>query len=362
MDQDFIASIYEAAVIPELWKGRGLLDQLARRSHAHDGVLMGVSPEGDFRWIGNDSAVPKMKVYIAENWGSKNPYLLSEERTRRFSEPRFLMDTDIMTYEEMMASEYYQGFMRPHGCFWHAGTGITSPSGDIIKLSIHRSFEEGPLPRNVTASLTEIRPHLARAALLASRLKFEQIKSTIDAMEALGIWAGALKNGRLVVANQSFQRLIPNTMRDCRHRLVIDQKTADARWESLLEAGVTKYGGSFPIAAQEDQLAMVVHALPIAGAANDIFNAADLLLAITPLSKEATVDESILAGLYDLTPAEASVAREIGLGKSVDEVAKAREVSVGTVRTQLHSVFDKTGSKRQAELARLIFGLAKCGD
>jgi hypothetical protein len=31
------------------------------------------------------------------------------------------MDTDIMTQEEMMASEYYQGFMRPHGCFWHTG-------------------------------------------------------------------------------------------------------------------------------------------------------------------------------------------------------------------------------------------------
>ncbi len=359
MDHELIASIYEAAVVPELWKGHGLLDQLARRSQSHDGVLMGVSPDGVARWIGNDSAIPKMEIYIKEGWGAKNPYLLSEERSRKFSEPRFLMDTDIMTYEEMMESEYYQGFMRPHGCFWHAGTGITSPSGDIIKISVHRSYEEGPLPGEVTTALTEIRPHLARAALLASRLKFEQIKSTVDAMEALGIWAAALKNGRLVVANRSFQSLIPNVMRDCRHRLVIDQKTADARWASLLESRVSQFGGSFPIAAREDHPAMVVHALPISGAANDIFNAADLLLAITPVLKEAKVDDGILAGLYDLTPAEASVAKEIGLGKSVDEVARLRDVSVGTIRAQLHSVFDKTGSKRQSELARLVLGLGQ---
>jgi hypothetical protein len=73
LDHDFIASIYEAAVVPELWKGRGLLDQLARRSYAHDAVLMSVSPDRDFRWIGNDSAIPKMHVYIEEGWGAKNP-------------------------------------------------------------------------------------------------------------------------------------------------------------------------------------------------------------------------------------------------------------------------------------------------
>ncbi len=359
MDHDFIDTIYEAAVVPELWKGPGLLDQLARRSQSRDGVLMGVSPDGDFRWIGNDSVIPKMQAYIAEGWGSKNPYLQSEERSRKFAEPRFLMDTDVMSVEEMMESEYYQGFMRPHGCFWHAGTGITSPSGDIIKLSVHRSFEEGPLPQEVTTRLTELRPHLARAALLASRLKFEQIKSTVDAMETLGIWAAALKNGRLVVANKSFARLIPDVIRDHRHRLVIAQKAADTRWASLLEARVAKLGGSFPIAAEREHPAMVVHALPVAGAAHDIFNAADLLLAVTPVLKEAKVDDSILAGLYDLTPAEAGVAREIGLGRSVDEVAKSRDVSVGTVRAQLHAVFDKTGSRRQIDLARLVLGLSK---
>ncbi|WP_431320017.1 helix-turn-helix transcriptional regulator [Rhizobium sp. YTU87027] len=359
MDYEFIASIYEAAAIPDLWKGRGLLDQLALRSHCKDGVLMGMPPGGELRWIGNDSAVPKMEVYVSENWIARNPYLLNEERVRKFSEPRFLMDTEVMSVEEMMESDYYQGFMRRYGCFWHTGTSISSPSGDIIKLSVHRSFEEGPLPSEVTGRLTELRPHLARAALLASRLKFEQIKSTVDALESLGIWAGALRNGKLIVANSGFSRLIPEVIRDSRHRLVFAQRTTEARWQALIEGGVVKLGGSFPIAADEQHPAMVVHALPIAGEAHDIFAAADLLLVITPAIREAKVDDGLLAGLFDLTPAEASVAREIGLGQSVEVVAKARNVSVGTVRAQLHTVFEKTGTSGQIDLARLVVGLGK---
>ncbi|OWV93166.1 hypothetical protein ATY81_14915 [Rhizobium sp. R72] len=160
-------------------------------------------------------------------------------------------------------------------------------------------------------------------------------------------------------ANSGFSRLIPEVIRDSRHRLVFAQRTTEARWEALIEAGVVKLGGSFPIAADEQHVGMVVHALPIAGEAHDIFAAADLLLVITSAIRDAKVDDGLLAGLFDLTPAEASVAREIGLGQSVEVVAKARNVSVGTVRAQLHTVFEKTGTSGQIDLARLVVGLGK---
>jgi DNA-binding CsgD family transcriptional regulator len=359
MDDIFVDAIYEAAAVPELWKGQGILQQLAKRCTAGDGILLGMSPDGEFRWIANDAAIPKMEIYVRENWVAKNPYLLDDARIRRFREPRFVMDTDVMSADEMIASEYYQGFMRPHGCFWHVGTNIESPSGDIIKLSIHRPFDDGPLPTKVATMLNGLRPHLARAALLASRLRFEQVKSTVDAMEALGIWAGALKNGRLVVANAGFSSLIPHVLLDNRRRLVIRQRAADNRWASMLEARVSRIGGSFPIVATEEFPAMVAHALPIKGTAHDIFNAADLLLVMTPASKHVVIDDAILAGLYDLTPTEAIIVRDLAQGSSVEQLARSRGVAPGTLRVQLHSIYDKTGAKGQAELARLIAGLGK---
>ena len=56
----------------------------------------------------------------------------------------------------------------------------------------------------------------------------------------------------------------------------------------------------------------------------------------------------------DLTLAEAQVAALVVAGQSADQIATQRQVSVGTVRTQIKALLEKTGSERQIELvARL---------
>jgi len=70
------------------------------------------------------------------------------------------------------------------------------------------------------------------------------------------------------------------------------------------------------------------------------------------LAKE--VDPGFLAAAFTFTPAEARMAARLAAGLSVDEIAVEFNVSVATIRTQLASVFDKTGTRRQAELVRLL--------
>ncbi|TGT57304.1 hypothetical protein EN813_038360 [Mesorhizobium sp. M00.F.Ca.ET.170.01.1.1] len=108
-----IERIYEAAAVPELWGGRGVLDMLASVGTCTDGVIIAVDKKKTLRWTANDSATPKLEVYFRENWVVKNPYLETAERIARFSVPKFVMDTEVMSAEEMQASGYYQGFMRP---------------------------------------------------------------------------------------------------------------------------------------------------------------------------------------------------------------------------------------------------------
>lgn len=57
--------------------------------------------------------------------------------------------------------------------------------------------------------------------------------------------------------------------------------------------------------------------------------------------------------LYGLTPAEARLAAALALGQSLADIAHVQHVSLATVRTQLRSVFSKTGTSRQAQLVRL---------
>jgi len=61
-----------------------------------------------------------------------------------------------------------------------------------------------------------------------------------------------------------------------------------------------------------------------------------------------------LGRLYDLTASEALLALHIADGGDTSAYAAARQVSRNTVRNQLQAVFDKTGTRRQAELVRLL--------
>jgi DNA-binding CsgD family transcriptional regulator len=64
--------------------------------------------------------------------------------------------------------------------------------------------------------------------------------------------------------------------------------------------------------------------------------------------------EAQLVALFGLTPAEARVACEVARGCDPKYVADALCVMPSTVRTHLHHVFAKTGTRRQADLMRLI--------
>ena len=67
---------------------------------------------------------------------------------------------------------------------------------------------------------------------------------------------------------------------------------------------------------------------------------------------------AILSRRYDLTAGELRVLLALIDTGSVAEVARHLGISEGTVRNHLHRLFEKTGTRRQAELVRLVSGLA----
>jgi DNA-binding CsgD family transcriptional regulator len=71
---------------------------------------------------------------------------------------------------------------------------------------------------------------------------------------------------------------------------------------------------------------------------------------------EATVDvhRQWLREDFGLTPAEAAVAVEVLEADGLQAAAGRLGISLATARTHLAHVFDKTGTRRQAELVRLI--------
>jgi DNA-binding CsgD family transcriptional regulator len=71
----------------------------------------------------------------------------------------------------------------------------------------------------------------------------------------------------------------------------------------------------------------------------------------------ANVPHDTLAALYALTPAEVQIGNALLAGQSISEIARRREVAIGTVRMQIKSIFRKTKTHRQSELVKLLLSL-----
>jgi DNA-binding CsgD family transcriptional regulator len=66
------------------------------------------------------------------------------------------------------------------------------------------------------------------------------------------------------------------------------------------------------------------------------------------------LEPEALQKLYGFSPAEAAIAHALLRGQTLDDAARERGISYGTARTQLKSLFGKTGCRRQSDLIALL--------
>ena len=171
---------------------------------------------------------------------------------------------------------------------------------------------------------------------------------------------------------------LPLAVVDC--RLVIAWANPAAReehssaWAALFDK---RTDNSAQIAIRRQLQALVAASLRqrtesealVAASANTWFAAAtplngnpDLaLLRLTAMHHLGRGVRGRLQRLFGLTPAEAEMTARLANGESLEAIAEARSVCVDTVRTQLRTVFKKTGTHRQGELVCAVGRLAVIG-
>ena len=83
-----------------------------------------------------------------------------------------------------------------------------------------------------------------------------------------------------------------------------------------------------------------------------------VLMVISDPSEELTIPEARLRDLFGLSRSEAKVANGMLNGLDPKEIAETLGLGISTVRSHLRRIFDKTDTKRQSELVRLLFQAA----
>jgi DNA-binding CsgD family transcriptional regulator len=296
--------------------------------------------------------------YIEQGWPARTdrPFRLVAAQ-----HAGFLGDLDVYTREEMDTEPVFNEFFRPRGIGWGVATAIQVPNGDTLVFDIERRIETGPVDRATIARLDPLRPHLARASLLSARLAFERARAAAMALEMIGIPAAVIsKDKRVLAANPGLEKMMPDTVMDRKERVSLTDPNADMLLAEALARLQSSDGGgcvrSFPIPPVEGRPPLIVHLVPIRRNAQDIFSSAAGILVMTPVVPAEVPTAEVLQGLFDLTPAEARVARSVAERQTVDAIADALGLSRETIRSQLKSVLAKTGTSRQAELAALLAG------
>lgn len=346
--EDLVEIIYEAAIMPETWPH--VLTKLGAIAGCDKALLFATNHGRDMNgWVANDVAAPLIERFVSEGWSSRND--IAPRAIGRKS-PDFSVDLDLFTQQEIDTNPLYQDFMIPAGMAWGTGTAICSPSEDTIIVSLHRALEQGPVHRSAVATLTALRPHLARAALMAARLRLEQARLAVKALEALGLPAVAIRQERRIsMANALFQRKMPSLAQDRQRRLVFTTAETDRLFGEALT--VPQQGRSFAV-IDPDGARFIGHLIPIVGAARDVFGAMDAIVVLVEMGRREGIDPHMIQSLFDLTPAEAAVAAGLMQGKTVEQIAADRQTSIETVRSQLKATMAKTGTGRQLDLVQLL--------
>jgi DNA-binding CsgD family transcriptional regulator len=355
-DPALVDRIYECAFAPELWPG--VLGELSTIATARAGFLF-ISNGRIHDWASSTQVgVDAIRPFV-ENGGVARSERFG--RLLRANHVGFLRDHEIFTDEEMAADPFYRDVIYPRGLGRAVATAIHLPTGDSFSISLEREYGRGPVEDAAVHVLDGLRPHLARGALISARLQLERARVASNTLSALGMPALVLnENSKVLAANPLIEAMTDFVQWRAYGRLSLMDRSADkllheaiATMDSAGDSGVR----SFPVRDAQSNARMVAHVIPIRLSARDIFVRCAAALVLTPVALPQAPPVELVRSLFDLTAAEARVARSLASGQAADDIASAAGVSLNTIRTHVRGVLEKTGCNRQSEVVALLTGI-----
>lgn len=356
MDQTLIDQIYECSLSPEFWPS--VLDELANLADARGGHLVTATTEV-LNWTSSASLLGSMEKLTAADFvrrGQRCTRLLASRHAG------FLTENDIYADGEMAADPFYRDLLWPSGLGWATGTAVPLPTGDTLFITVERDKHRGPVEPTIVQQLDALRPHLARSGLLSARLHLERARVAGETLALIGLPALVLdEKARVLAANHLIEDMTGHILWRAYDRFTLQDPIAQDLFRRNIETLDQENGGavrSLVLRDVDNSAAMVAHVIPIRRSARDIFERCAAMLVLTPVTLPQAPAVELVQSLFDLTPAEARVARHLAEGQTVSEIASRDGISGNTVRTQVRAVLQKTGCRDPTEVVALLGGLA----
>lgn len=356
MTIDLVDKIYEAAFLPDRWTD--VLCDLARNTNSISAAMLLVDRRLPPLWAATENIRPIVASF------SLLPEWYDNQRVRRFLRKDyagFLRITDFSTQDELL-KDYSDIEHARKNLSAQAGSAVVLPSAETVLFTVEREESSEGFDETDLASLDLLRPHLARASLMAARFAMQRFETMVSSLENVGLPAAVVsERGTVLALNALFEKHTPHLSPAAFDRLILKEKDANRLLQAALaqaDQGEAQAVRSIPVPSRTaDEHPAVLQVIPLKRDARDIFNSATALVVVTSYTADKNVpDDAILRGLFDLSAAEARLAKSLVSGATLAEVATAHVISIATARTQLAQIFRKTGTRQQSEVVALLKG------
>ena len=169
---------------------------------------------------------------------------------------------------------------------------------------------------------------------------------------------------RIIRLNDRAQSHLGDALATNKGRLCATDRGCDALFQTILDQSL-KYGErerNWRREAlglmREGKCPLIARVVSVGAEAHNLLDGAALVVILLDPEDCPEPSHALLQQVFGLTRGEARLANQLLCGKSLQDIATASGVTMGTVRSQTKAVFAKTHTHRQAQLVGLLTRLA----
>lgn len=281
---------------------------------------------------------------------------------------------ELVPHDEFIKTEVYNDFWRPLGDLRrNVGVVLENSNGLFSTFCTHypKGLYDDQSNQSPGQTIRRVMPHLRRALRLQAGVEasnrmsaslLDQMSMAGQAVFILG-HTGRIQNQNgaadMMLANGQVFWVSPNQRLHLHNARVDERFQARLRLASGLEEGEYFQANDTDIVRTASGDLVKVHVSP---AIKDVDPShrfcvspeRRVLVRVQYLGPRDRLDDLALRLAFGLTPAETRLADSLHSGATLQSYSDATGISVHTARNQLRAIFDKTGTRRQAELTALL--------
>ena len=267
----------------------------------------------------------------------------------------------IVPVERLRRTEFYNDWSRKNEIVYSIGIHLGIENNRFRYLALNRGDRSGPHSSEVLKYLALLVPHIQNAIRLHAKLQeLGDLNLTLDHLTIPVFLID--EDCHVSAMTRAAKRMLANALSPlklgARNRIVGRTRNGTMladELSSLIHSPLVPFR-LFRFSSETPQFRSV--GLLVRNESRGVFSARSFLIAIFTPEFDDSTGVRALAALYRLTSAETRLVQGLVSTGSLDLTLESLGVSRNTGRTQMASVFAKTGTSRQGQVIRLFSQIA----